>query len=147
MKLPTSYLPEGKVRSAVRFTVVGTTGMFFQTWFFMAALWALGYPEKGAFLYYVAFIIGYVVEMVPNYLFTNWYTFGTKPQLKNAGGFLLARAFNIVIQLGLLPLMLAWLHDWRDDYISFVVIFIGGCINYLICLLFFKKPQETQNPE
>ena len=36
MKLPTSYLPEGKVRSDVRFTVVGTTGMFFQTWFFMA---------------------------------------------------------------------------------------------------------------
>ena len=91
-------------------------------------------------------MIGYVVEMVPNYLFTNWYTFGTKPQLKNAGGFLLARVFNIAIQLGLLPLMLAWLHDWRDDYISFVVIFIGGCINYLVCLLFFKK-KETQKPE
>lgn len=147
MKLPTGYLPEGKVRSAIRFTVVGTTGMFLQTWFFMAALWALGHPEKGAFLYYVAFMIGYMIEIVPNYLFTNWYTFGTKPQLKNAGGFLLARAINIVIQLGLLPLMLVWLHDWRDDYISFVVIFIGGCINYLICLIFFRKPKENQTPE
>lgn len=141
MKLPSSYLPE-KIRSAARFIVVGTTGMFLQTWFFMAALLVLGHPEKGAVLYYIAFAIGYIIEMVPNYLFSNWYTFGTKPDLKNAGGFLLARVFNIAIQLGLLPLMLAWLPDWRDDYISFVVIFIGGCINYLICLFFFKKPEE-----
>ena len=141
MKLPTSYLPE-KIRSAVRFTVVGTTGMFVQTWFFMAALVFLDHPEKGAALYYVAFGIGYFLEMIPNYLFTNWYTFGTKPDIKNAGGFLVARAINLAIQLGLLPLMLVWLSSWRDDYISFMVIFIGGCINYLICLLFFKDPKD-----
>ena len=101
MKLPTSYLPE-KIRSAVRFAVVGTTGMFVQTWFFMAALYFMSQPEKGTGLYYTAFIIGYILEMIPNYLFSNW----------------------------------------RDDYISFVVIFIGGCINYLVCLIFFKKPKE-----
>ncbi len=146
MRLPTSYLPE-KPRSAVRFAVIGTTGMFVQTWVFMAALLFLGHPEKGAVLYYIAFGIGYVVEMVPNYLFTNWYTFGTKPELKNAGGFLLARAVNLSIQLGLLPLMISLLPMWRDDYISYVVIFIGGCINYLICLLFFRKKEEPQNPD
>lgn len=138
MKLLTSYLPE-KVRSAVRFTVIGTTGMFVQTWFFMAALLLFGHPEKGVALYYVAFGIGYVLEMIPNYLFTNRYTFGTKPDIKNAGAFLVARAVNLAIQLGLLPFMISWLPTWRDDYISFVVIFIGGCINYLICLIFFKK--------
>ena len=141
MKLPSSYLPE-KIRSAVRFLIIGTTGAVVQTWFFMAALWALDEPEKGVLLYYVAFGIGYVLEMIPNYVFSNWYTFGTKPDLKNAGGFLLARAINMAIQLGLLPLMLACLSNWRDDYISFVVIFIGGCINYLVCLIFFKKPKE-----
>ncbi len=142
IKLPTSYLPS-KIRSAARFTVIGTTGMFIQTWFFLAALLLLGHPEKGEALYYVAFGIGYVLEMIPNYLFTNWYTFGTKPDIKNAGGFLVARAFNLVIQLGLLPLMLDLLPNWRDDYISYVVIFIGGCINYLVCLIFFKKPKES----
>ena len=146
MKLPSSYLPE-KIRSAVRFTVVGTTGMFVQTWFFMAALFFMAHPEKGTLLYYIAFGIGYVLEMIPNYLFTNWYTFETKPELKNAGGFLLARAVNLAIQLGLLPLMLSLLPTWRDDYISFVVIFIGGCINYLVCLLFFKKTKETKESE
>ena len=141
IKQPTSYLPK-PARSATRFTVIGTIGMFVQTWCFMAALLFMNYPEKGVLLYYVAFGIGYVLEMIPNYLFTNWYTFGTKPNIKNAGGFLAARAINLVIQLGLLPLMLAWLPTWRDDYISFMVIFIGGCINYLVCLLFFKKPKD-----
>ena len=142
IKLPTSYLPE-KIRSAVRFAVVGTTGMFVQTWFFMAALFLFGHPEKGVVLYYIAFGIGYILEMIPNYFFSNWYTFGTKPALKNAGGFLLARAINLAIQLGLLPLMIDLLPNWRDDYISYVVIFIGGCINYLVCLLFFTKPKES----
>ena len=143
MNLPTSYL-SGKKQSAVRFMVVGFTGSVVQTWLFVLALMCLGEPEKGAPLYYVAFAIGYVLEMIPNYLFSNWYTFGTKPNRKNAGGFLAARAINMAIQLGLLPLMISWLSQWRDDYISFVVIFIGGCINYLVCLLFFKKPKENQ---
>lgn len=138
MKLPTSYLPE-KIRSAVRFMVVGFTGSFVQTWFFMAAILLLGDPEKGAALFYVAFGIGFILEMIPNYFFSNWYTFGTKPSLKNASGFLFARAVNLVIQFSLLPLMLELLPRWREDYISLAVIFIAGCINYLICLIFFKK--------
>ena len=138
MKLPTSYLP-GKIRSAVRFMVVGFTGSLVQTWFFMAALLAMSYPEKGTMLYYVAFGIGFVLEMIPNYFFSNWYTFGTRPSWKNAGGFLLARSINLVIQFALLPFMVDHLESWRDDIISLVVIFIAGCINYLICLIFFKK--------
>lgn len=147
MKLVTSYLPE-KIRSAVRFMVIGFSGSVVQTWFFMAALMVLGQPEKGETLYYVAFGIGFVLEMIPNYFFSNWYTFGTHPNLKNAGGFLLARAVNLCIQFGLLPLMVKWLHHWRDDYISLLVIFIAGCINYLICLLFFKKePPKDETPQ
>ena len=141
MRLPTSYLPE-KVRSAVRFLIVGTSGMFLQTWCFMAALYFMAYPEKGSVLYYVAFGIGYVLEMIPNYFVLNWYTFGSKPDSKNAGGFLLARAINVVIQFGLLPLALTFFSTWRDDVISMLVIFIGGCINYLICLVFFKKKES-----
>jgi len=116
--------------------------MFIQTGIFMLALWALKNPDKGEVLYYVAFAIGYAVEVIPNYLFLNWYAFGTKPSLKNAGGFALARVVNLVVQLGLLPLVLMWLPGWRDDLISYVVIFIGGCINYLICRIFFKKKKK-----
>lgn len=141
MKLPTSYLPE-KIRSAVRFMVIGFTGSLVQTGFFLLAMMILGEPEKGAVLYYVAFIIGFILEMIPNYICTNWYTFGTRPTLANAGGFVLARSINLVIQLVLLPFLVAHLSDWRDDIISMIVIFIAGCINYLICLIFFNDKKE-----
>lgn len=141
MKLPTSYL-KGKVRSSVRFMVVGFTGSFVQTWFFLLAMWLLNQPEKGSVLFYVAFGIGFVLEMIPNYLFSNWYTFGTRPDWKNAGGFVFARAINLVIQFTLLPFMLKLLPTWREDYLSLIVIFFAGIINYLILLLFFKKPKE-----
>ena len=122
--------------------IVGLTGTFLQTWFFMLAMWLLKQPVKGSVLFYVAFGIGFVCEMIPNYLFSNWYTFGTRPDWKNAGGFLLARAINLAIQFALLPLMLRMLPTWREDYLSLVVIFFAGIINYLILLLFFKKPKE-----
>lgn len=144
MRLPSSYLP-GKIRSAFRFMVVGTTGSFVQTWFFMFAMLLFSQPEKGSTLFYIAFGIGFVCEMIPNYLFSNWYTFGTRPNIKNASGFILARAINLVIQFALLPLMLRLLPMWREDYISLLVIFIAGCINYLVCLLFFKKPKKNEN--
>ena len=142
MQLPSSYLPE-KIRSAVRFTIVGTTGSVVQTWFFMAALYLMGDPESDTGLFYAAFCIGFVCEMIPNYLFSNWYTFGMKPSLKNAGGFVLARAINLVLQLALLPLVLDLFPNWREDVISLIVIFIAGCINYLVCLFFFKKKNNV----
>ena len=143
MKFPTSYLPEN-IRSAVRFTVVGTVGMFLQTWFFQLFLLAFRVPEeiKTGVLYYTAFVLGYLVEMVNNYLLLNWYTFRTRPSWKNAGGFLIARAINLPIQLGLLPLCIALMPNLSNVYISYVVIFIGGCINYVICLLFFKNKKH-----
>lgn len=141
MKLPTSYLPE-KIRSAVRFMVIGFTGSLVQTGFFLLAMMIFREPQKGAVLYYVAFIIGFILEMIPNYICTNWYTFGTRPTLANAGGFVLARSVNLVIQLVLLPFLVAHLSDWRDDIISMIVIFIAGCINYLICLIFFNDKKE-----
>ena len=141
MKLPTSYLSE-KIRSAVRFMVIGFTGSLVQTGFFLLAMMIFGEPQKGAVLYYVAFIIGFILEMIPNYICTNWYTFGTRPTLANAGGFVLARSVNLVIQLVLLPFLVAHLSDWRDDIISMIVIFIAGCINYLICLIFFNDKKD-----
>jgi putative flippase GtrA len=138
MRPPSSYLPPS-VRSAVRFVIVGLTGTVVQTLFFMWAMWCLGEPAKNTFLYYVAFGIGFVLEMIPNYFISSWYTFGTRPTKKNAAGFLLARALNLVIQFGFLPLLVYLLPDWNDGNIGFVVIMLAGVINYLVLLLFFKK--------
>ena len=146
MKLLSSYLPY-RVRSAARFVVVGMTGTVVQTLCFMGAMWCLGEPAKNTFLYYVAFGIGFVLEMIPNYFISNWYTFGTKPSLVNAGGFLIARALNLAIQFGFLPLLVYLLPNWNDGNIGFVVILLAGIINYLVLLLFFrKKKEEDQLP-
>lgn len=143
MRLLTSYLPTS-VRSAVRFVIIGLTGTVVQTLFFMAAMAWLGEPEKNSMLYYVAFGIGFVLEMIPNYYMSNWYTFGTHPSKKNAAGFLLARVINLIIQFGLLPLLVYLLPNWNDGNIGFVVILLAGVINYLVLLLFFKKKKEQE---
>lgn len=140
IKLPSSYLPE-KIGDPLRFMLVGTLGSFVQTGFFLLAMTYLGEPAKETFMYYVAFTIGFVCEMIPNYFITNWYTFKTKPSWENAGGFVLARAANLVLQLVCLPLMVAWLPQFSNGVISFVVIFVAGIVNFLIQLLFFKKPK------
>ena len=143
MRLPTSYL-SGYVKSATRFVILGMTGTVVQTLLFMAAMWCLGEPEKNSLLYYIAFGIGFVLEMIPNYFLSNRYTFGTKPNKKNAGGFLFARVINLAIQFGLLPLLVYLLPDWNDGNIGFVVILLAGVINYLIMLFFFKKKKEKK---
>lgn len=143
MKLLTSYIPE-PARSAIRFLVIGTTGSFAQTGFFLLVMALLGQPEEHTLLYNIAFGAGNLLEMIPNYLLTNWYIFSTRPSLKNAGGYLFARAINLVIQLGLLPLVLLGVEaqGWAisSGLVCMIVIFIGGVINYFIQRMFFKNP-------
>lgn len=139
--LPTRHLPR-LVRTAIRFTVVGALGMFIQTWFFEMFLMAFDNPGKGAALYFVAFTLGYIFEMIPNYILSNWYTFGTRPKWKNAGGFVLARLINYPLQLVLLPVFIKLLPYWPNEYISYLVIVLGGIVNYVICLLFFKNKKK-----
>lgn len=138
LRLPTSYLPE-KVKNAVRFMIIGGIGSCVQTGFFLLVMMLMNEPEKNTPLYYVAFVLGFVLEMIPNYFMTNWYTFGTRPTIKNAEGFTLARGVNLVLQLVLLPLAVKWFSSVDDGIISLVVIFVAGIANFLIQLLFFAK--------
>lgn len=131
MKLLTSYIP-AKYRSAARFVIVGTTGMFVQDGIYRACL-------DLDLQVFVAFAIGFVIEMVINYFVSAWYTYGAAPSLKNAGGFLLARALNLGVQFLFLHLLL--LCGVAEEWAGFPSIFLAGIINYFVCLLFFKKPQ------
>jgi len=141
IKLPTRYLPR-LLRTAIRFAIVGLLGMFIQTRCFQIALMSFDEPDDGSMLYFIAFTIGYIFEMIPNYILSNWYTFGTRPKWKNAGGFILARIINYPMQLGLLPVFLKLLPHLRTEYMSYLVIFVSGVVNYLICLFFFKNKKK-----
>lgn len=142
MKLLSSYLPP-KYRSAVRFVIVGTTGMFVQDGIYRGALaiFRAEWPDV-AILMDVAFAIGFVLEMIVNYFCTAWYTYSSKPNWKNAGGFLLARAINLVFQFTFLHLLI-WM-SVPENWAGFPSIFMAGIINYFICLFFFRKPKEEK---
>lgn len=141
--LPSSRLPS-MVRKPLRFFFVGTIGTFVQTGFFLLLMLCLGQPEKNSLLYYVAFIGGFILEMIPNYFCMSFYTFGAMPNKKNEWGFILARGINLVMQLVVLPLMILWLPTVSDAILSPIVIFIAGIINFVIQWLFFKstKPKN-----
>lgn len=136
--LPSSKWPAW-LRKPLRFFLVGTAGTFVQTGFFLLLMLALCQPEQSTWLYYMAFVGGFLLEMIPNYFCMSFYTFGAMPNWKNAGGFVLARGINLVIQLVILPLVIHWLPMISDAILSPIVIFLAGIINFLIQLVFFKE--------
>ncbi|GEM_PF-5330108 len=137
-RLPSARLPE-KVKKVVRFLIIGNTGSFVQTGFFLLMMMLLGEPEQNTPLYYIAFIGGFVLEMIPNYICSCWYTFEARPNKTNASGFILARGVNLVLQMVCLPLALKYVSFLSDFWISLIVIFVAGIINFLMQYFFFKK--------
>ena len=85
----------------------------------------------------LAFTIGFVIEMISNYLLTSFYTFGTHPNLKNAGGFLLGRGVNYVLQLTFLHVLIGW--TLTEELSGIIAIVLAGVINYFILVPFYHK--------
>lgn len=135
MQLPSSRLPDTS-RQAVRFTVVGTSGTLIQYglyWAFLE-LCALLWPDYT--LTRVAFSLGFLIEMCTNYFLNTWYTFSSRPSMKNAGGFLIGRAVNYVIQLVGLQIFL-WL-SCSEKLAGLLAIVVAGIINFFVLRPFFK---------
>ena len=140
MKTLTGQLPM-KYRSAVRFVFVGTfgTGVQYGIYYLLLDIFQRQWPEVGI-LTSVAFTAGFLIEMVCNYFLTNFYTFKTRPSWKNAGGFLLGRVLNYVIQLLLLN-ALVWLH-MGEEWAGIVAIMLAGVINYFVLRPFYKDKKR-----
>ena len=85
MKTLTGLLPL-KYRSAVRFVLVGAlgTGLQYGIYYVLLGIFQTKWAED-TWLTSVAFTVGFVIEMVYNYLMTSFYTFRVRPTLKNAG--------------------------------------------------------------
>lgn len=139
--LPSRRLHE-PYRSALRFVIIGNIGSFVQTGFFLLVMACLSQPDKNTWLYYVAFVAGFVQEMIPNYFISCYYTFGKAPTMKNALGFSLARAVNLLIQLIVLPWVTIWLYRLSNAIVSLIVIFVAGIINYFMQRFFFKTQKQ-----
>jgi putative flippase GtrA len=140
MKTLTGHLPK-KYRSAVRFVLVGAlgTGLQYGIYYLLLGLFQQHWPEM-MILTSLAFTIGFVMEMIYNYLLTSFYTFRVRPTWKNAGGFLVGRAINYVIQLLLLNCLI-WLH-MSEEWAGIAAIALAGVINYFVLLPFYKDNKK-----
>lgn len=140
MKTLTGLLPL-KYRSAVRFVCVGIigTGLQYGIYYLLLGLFQQHWPEM-MILTSLAFTIGFVMEMIYNYLLTSFYTFRVRPTWKNAGGFLVGRAINFVIQLLLLNCLI-WLH-MSEEWAGIAAIALAGVINYFVLLPFYKDNKK-----
>lgn len=140
MRTWTRHLPP-KYRSVVRFTIVGAIGtaMQYGIYYVFLALFERHCPDLHAYVT-IAFTIGFCVEMVSNYLLTSFYTFRSRPCLKNAGGFLVGRGVNYVVQIGFLHLLI--LCSMPEEWAGIVAIVLAGIVNYFVLMPFFKKKKE-----
>ena len=140
MKTLTGRLPL-KYRSAVRFVLVGAlgTGLQYGIYYVLLGIFQTKWAED-TWLTSVAFTVGFVIEMVYNYLMTSFYTFRVRPTLKNAGGFLFGRALNYVIQLIFLNILI-WLH-MSEECAGIAAIALAGVINYFVLLPFYKDKKR-----
>ena len=139
MKLLTSRLHD-PARSAVRFFILGQVGTGIQYGVYYALLYLVGQIWGGnQFLTNVVFAAAFVLEMVFNYFMSNYYTFETKPNLVNLGGFLGARGINFVLQLLCLNVLLAWM---SEQWAGIAAILIAGVVNYFILRFCFKRSNK-----
>jgi len=140
MKTLTGRLPL-KYRSAVRFVLVGAlgTGLQYGIYYVLLGIFQTKWAED-TWLTSVAFTVGFVIEMVYNYLMTSFYTFRVRPTLKNAGGFLFGRTLNYVIQLIFLNVLI-WLH-MSEEWAGIAAIALAGVINYFVLLPFYKDKKR-----
>lgn len=136
-KLPSSRLNE-PYRSATRFLIVGTSGTLIQYGLYWGLLMLFNSLWPEVQLTTLAFSIAYVLETFTNYLLTAWYTFASRPNWKNLGGFLSGRVLNYFIQIALLHTLL--MMSLSEEVAGFLAILIAGIINYFVVKLFFKKP-------
>ena len=130
-----------KYRSAVRFVCVGAFGTLLQygIYYLLLSIFRESDAESQT-MTSVAFTIGFIVEMVVNYLLTNFYTFHTHPSWKNAGGFLVGRAINYGVQLLFLNILI-WL-SMSEEISGIVAIILAGIINYFMLVPFFRTKKE-----
>ena len=140
MKTLTGRLPL-KYRSAVRFVLVGAlgTGMQYGIYYLLLEFFHARWPQM-AILTSLAFTVGFILEMVFNYLMTSFYTFRVRPNWKNAGGFVLGRTLNYFIQMLLLHVLI--LLEMSEQWAGIAAIALAGVINYFVLQPFYKEKQR-----
>lgn len=116
------------LQPAIRFCLVGVlaTGIHYGI-YLLLNLWIWTW---------LAYTIGYAISFVLNYILTNYFTFKTKPTIKNGAGFVVSHLINYGLHIGLLEVFI-WIGisaTWAPIPIYCIVV----PINFLILREFFN---------
>ena len=142
MRLPTSNIQNKTAKEGVRFFIIGLLGTAFQYGVYATAMIIIKRITGDAHVR-IAFTIGFLVEMVTNYLCQVFYVFSENkhPNWRNGGGFILARIFNYILQIGLLELLLIGIHS--PQWAGICSILIAGIINFFVLKFTFKVKKKV----
>lgn len=85
---------------------------------------------------WLAYTLGYALSFIMNYMLTNYFTFKTKPSVKNGVGFVVSHAINYGLHIGLLELFL-WI-GISDVWAPIPVYCIVIPVNFLLVRFVFN---------
>ena len=85
----------------------------------------------------IAFVVGYVVSFIFNYIMTTAFTFRTRKSLKNVVGFISCHLVNFLLQAGLLNLFITM--GLAKELALIPVLAICVPSNFLLIRLVMKK--------
>ena len=132
--LPTRRLSD-RYRHPVRFIINGLFFTLLQTLIYWGLLKWTEYVTT-------AFSVAFIIEMILNYIFTNYYIFNTTPRVKNAGGYAISRFINYFVQVGFLHILIKWL-GMSEEGAGPTSILLAGIINYFFLAFFFKTKKKN----
>lgn len=85
----------------------------------------------------LAYTLGYLVSFIANYYLSNYFTFQTRPSIKNGLGFITSHLINYCLQMLLLNLFL-----WLGVPTAFAPIFVFSItvpVNFILVRYALKK--------
>lgn len=118
----------GKIREFIRFGMVGA--------FATALHYGIYYLLQRFIEVNIAYTSGYLISLVANFYLTAYFTFGTRPSWKRAGGFGGAHLINYLLHMGLLNLFL-WM-DLPKVWAPLPVFAIAIPVNFVLVRFVFR---------
>lgn len=128
-KLIDNLIHSSKVGEVLRFVIVGIIA----TCIHYMVYWMFGLFMNDS----IAFALGYCTSFIFNYILSNFFTFKSRPSIKNGVGFTLSHIINLGLQLILLNVFLSI--DISNRIAPLFVWSITIPINFLLVRFFLKN--------
>lgn len=140
----TNRLPQ-KYRQMVRFVIAGSVGATIQYCLYRGGLAIAEHYWPTIHIASLVYALAYMLEACNNYIMTAFYTFSSRPNLRNFWGFVTSRITDFLTQMLIIQSLL--LASVEERLAGILTIVLAGCINFFVVRFFFKDrnhPRQNQ---